>query len=62
MIDKKDIEEYLGYEIQDGYTVDYRADSLVDVDIKVVKKHSIGTITCTTTIQKSGSYFNDTEH
>ena len=29
MIDKKDIEEYLGYEIQDDYIVDYRADGLL---------------------------------
>ena len=60
MIDKKDIEQYLGYEIQDDYIVDYRADGFVV--IKVVKKQDIGTITCNIKIQKSGSVFNDTEH
>lgn len=60
MFDKNDIEEYLGYEIQDNYIVDYNIDGTID--IKVVKKQYIGTIICNIQIQKSGSVFDDAEH
>lgn len=56
MIDKKDIEQYLGYEITNDYIIDYKRDVLVDIN--AVKKQSIGTITCNIKIQKSESVIN----